>query len=190
MNKPSLVAAALVALLSLALLGGCGGDDEGDGGANGTAASAESPAGGGGGGEAGARANAEGGSGAGGASGDGKLSKAELIKRGDVICDQGQARIGREIDSHLGVPGGIEAAAPGLVKEVLVPRLEEQIRRLRALEASPDAAPAVDAVTEALQDMIDRAQAEPAGFIVDGEAAAASEQTGRKQGFSSCGALV
>lgn len=165
--------------------GDAGGADEA-GGTGGGLGGAESPLGGG-----------QGKSGDGGASGGdsgagGSATKAAFIKEADGICETASAEINQKARATLreGPKGaGKEGVPAKIVNQILVPGLEAEVAEVRALSTPAGISGEVEAVLTAIQEAVDRARANPRGFIVQSNPFTKSEKLGKQFGFSACGAL-
>ncbi len=197
---------ALTALVAVAALGGCGGGTGGSSGGAKTAANGSSSE------PAEAKANEGGaktaeGTGAGGEEGEGGGSseagngavegtepaprsgaEAKFIKEADAICAKADADIRPPIDRYARKSLTLLGKHAGeIVSEVLAPRLEQEIREVRALEVPAGAEADLEAVLESTQHMIDEARANPSKVVVEPHVLAGSERIAKLHGFSKCG---
>jgi hypothetical protein len=194
-NKKRLLPLTLTALLALAVLAGCGGsgDDStnsaaGDGAAAEQADNGEPKPEAGEGGKQSSAGSAGGEKKQGGPADGSEGSKSEFIKRADAICAEARAQIGKEVEPYFSQ--NLKQTAPTIVEQIIAPGVSSEISDIRSLEASSEDAEAQVALIDALQEMIEAAEANPQAFIFNVEAAKKPEAIAKEYGFASCGGLV
>lgn len=120
-----------------------------------------------------------------------QIDKATFVKQANKICEQASGKFAAELASI----SSRESAKPGydfaktqiiIVKKVLIPGLEEELKEIRALGMPDEAKRDVEAFLKAYQRSIDRVKAKPkaaAGATIPYEAV---EVTGTAFGVSEC----
>jgi hypothetical protein len=163
----SLCTLPIVAALAIALLSGCGG-----------------------GGDGGGEASADGGAAAelnenGKAS---NVSKAEYAKDVNAICKKAVARFPDKIGEYIGGDlSKIEEESSGLVEDVMVPGIEEEIEDVAALGAPPEATKSAEELIGIFEVEIEKAEEDPEAFVDKGEAAIEAQKKAKALGFKECG---
>ena len=79
--------------------------------------------------------------------------------------------------------------AAAIVNRVMTPRMEHEIRTVRAYVLPPENVDQALRFLQAMQDVVDRAQKEPLAFVRATRPFAKPEQLGREFGFKVCGGL-
>lgn len=119
------------------------------------------------------------------------LTKAEFIKQGDAICQQGNDRSEEEAEEFAEENGfTLEKASDEqleeAVAEVLVPNLKQQAEEIDALGAPEGDEEQVEAIVVSLEGAADEIADEP-GVVFDGEVLEEPEELAQDYGFKVCG---
>jgi len=126
-----------------------------------------------------------------GPSGEEEVTKASYIAQGDAACTTQNERIRDAIQPYLDrleqTPD--EAVANEMVRRVLAPRMEYEIRTVRAYVLPPENVDQALAFLAAMQDVVERAKKDPLAFAEASRPFAKPERLGREFGFEVCGGL-
>ncbi len=123
------------------------------------------------------------------------LTKAEFVKQGNAICATGNKQIEAGFESfgkehHLSEnTQPTEAQAAELAETVLVPAVTTQIEGIRALGAPSGEEDQVNAILEAAEEGVEKAEEDPnALFSSNGENAfGEANELSREYGLTTCG---
>jgi hypothetical protein len=100
-----------------------------------------------------------------GESGEGPLSKAEFIERGDAICNRAAAE-----QRALAPPATVESQAPAnrssYIEPVLVKSIEKELRRLKALGLPPGDKKKIEAIFKEIEKGLEDAKLDPLDPLV------------------------
>jgi hypothetical protein len=115
------------------------------------------------------------------------IDKASFVEQANTICKQASGKIAAE----LRVIGQTEAENPNytpavLVKKALIPGLEAEIKELRALGAPPGDKKEVQAFLEAVQKIVNTAEADPETFASANSPYEGAELAARRFGVTEC----
>jgi hypothetical protein len=118
------------------------------------------------------------------------LTKAEFIRKGDVICQTGNGVSATEIeefakDNGFGSKEPSKAQFEEIVTEVLVPNLERQADELDALIPPPEDKAQVEAIIDSLREAISEIAKNPTEL--EGSALAEPIRLENAYGFKVCG---
>ena len=120
--------------------------------------------------------------------GESELTKAQLIRQGDAICEQAGVEQAKLASEHKGevVSGNFEA-----VTAVFVPPMEKELRRLEALSAAPAAlTKEIGAILRAIESGTEDAKADYLDlFVKETDPFTLSERLGAEYG-PSCAKLM
>jgi len=180
-----LLPALVVMAMAIAGMAGCGGGDDTPATTAGAGDGTQERAAAGG---AGGGAKADGGGDGGGATGTGP--KAQFIREADAVCRKAQARTAREYGEYAaGEKGSGEQGRVNqeIAAKVIVPRLEERIEGIEALDPPSEAEQAAETVIAGFEELRDAAEADPDAF--DGAAAAMLpeiQKAASREGFDDC----
>ncbi len=121
----------------------------------------------------------------------GEVTKAKFIEQGDAACTQHNEQIQRKAQALLSDAGESSQAelAAEIVNQVMAPRMEHEIRTVRAYVLPPENVDQALRVLEAMQEVVDRAQQEPLAFVRTTRPFDKPERLGREFGFKVCGGL-
>lgn len=162
-------------LVTGALLAGCGGDDDsadsaaGDanagGSTNGSAESTQGNGGQGGGGQ-------QDGGGSGGDAANG--AKAEFVEAANGICQESVQEVTSNAFPILRKAAGKslkarEAAEVRLASSILIPALQSEVDRIRELDVPEGDEEQVEAILDAIQEIVDKGEANPASLAQGNE---------------------
>lgn len=120
-----------------------------------------------------------------------QIDKATFVKQADQICEQ----VSGKMSAGVLAIGRREAARPGydvektqidVVTTVVVPGLEEELQKLRALGIPEDASAEAKAFVNALQKGIEQAKAKPKATAEGYRPYEAAEVNAAKLGISEC----
>lgn len=185
---------AVVAVFGAALFAGCGGGD-GDGATSVQTEAASSTPGESGQANEGPRGEASDDGGGAASGGNPEGAGGEFFAEADAACAQGvksyQDEAERLFRQDVKSPAEKEQVITEIVSTVVIPRIEDQIGSLEALEGSPAEKEAADTVVDKLGQAIAAIEAEPEALvsgIVDEVSEA--EQVARRLGFKRCGGLA
>ena len=119
------------------------------------------------------------------------VTKARYIEQGDAACARHNRKIQRAARVYLRDAGqGSQAElAAEIVNRVMAPRMEHEIRTVRAYVLPPENVDQALRFLEAMQDVVDRAQQDPIAFVKATRPFAKPERLGREFGFEVCGSL-
>jgi hypothetical protein len=109
------------------------------------------------------------------------LSKAAFVQQADAICRNARDEIIKAIAKipRHGEPRVREKIERGLISSVLIPALEEEVDRLRALGAPAGDAAAIEQILKLAEGAIDEAKTEPESYVGGEEYRSGSEHYGR-----------
>lgn len=118
--------------------------------------------------------------------------RARYIAEADETCTEHNAEIDRKAAAFLAAhKGGSQVATEGaMVRKILVPDLELEIRSVRALVVPPGDVHRVLSFLSAMLVPIHSAKADPGTFIHADRPFAVSERMGRQFGFKVCGGFT
>jgi hypothetical protein len=121
----------------------------------------------------------------------GGVTKAKFIKQGDAACSRHNEQIQRKAQALLRDAGESSQAelAAEIVNRVMAPRMEHEIRTVRAYVLPPEDVDQALRVLQAMQGVVDRAQKDPFAFVRTTRPFAKPEQLGEDFGFKVCGGL-
>lgn len=120
-----------------------------------------------------------------------QIDKATYVRRANGICQQVSGKMTAEFTSIASE----ESAKPGynptkseilLLKEVVVPGLEEELQKIRALGIPDDAKQNAQGFLGGMQSVIDRAKAKPKQVAESSNVFEAAELAGAKFGITEC----
>jgi hypothetical protein len=122
------------------------------------------------------------------------ITKAELISKGDAICEAGNEAIeeeGEEFAEENGIDTekATTAQQEEVVSEVVAPGISEQAEELGALGAPSGEEEEVEAIVSAVETAAGEAEEEPS-LLVEGEGAgpfAEANELATNYGFKVCG---
>lgn len=119
------------------------------------------------------------------------ITKAELIKQGDQICEKANEQSEEEAeefaeDNGFKLEEATEEQLEEAVQEVLVPNLEQQAEDLDALGAPEGDEEQVEEIIVSLEDAAGEIEDEP-GIVFDGEVLKEPSELAEKYGFEVCG---
>ncbi len=118
-------------------------------------------------------------------------SKAEFVKKAEVICKDNSAKIQKSfrsyINEHEDLKNPTKADYLDLVSTVLVPHIEEEIDELKALGAPKGDEDQVDAIIEAREAGVGAIETYPEEAVENNSAFKESSELARKYGLRYCG---
>jgi hypothetical protein len=118
-------------------------------------------------------------------------SSGDLIAQANAVCVASKRKIDAKLIPLLraNASGNWETAElEKLVNDIVAPGFEQQARELRALAGEPGDGGELVLVTAAIEDSVDRARQDPAGFAVGQKRPfAQSEAVARRAGLAACG---
>lgn len=119
----------------------------------------------------------------------GPLSKSDYITSGDQICAQGTLAIGQAGRERFGTSQPTREQAIQFGQDIVVPSLEDTLRKLRALEPPVGDEAKTAAIYDALEQGVNKLKQDPSLFIQSGQAGAfdRANNLARAYGFTQCG---
>jgi hypothetical protein len=118
------------------------------------------------------------------------LSKAELIKQGDVICGAADKKQEAGLQAYLKAhPGGPSNSAEQekVILAVAIPPIQAEAEELGELEAPGADADKVTAIVEGIEAAVKKGEADPGSVSTAGEGPfAAVDKLAREYGFKVC----
>jgi hypothetical protein len=100
-----------------------------------------------------------------GASGSAQVSKAAFVRQANAVCEAASERIvAKSATAEQNGKTGPQAGAE-LVPVILVPAIEEEIEEVRALEMPEGDEAQIEAILDALQEVMDKAKVAPEEFL-------------------------
>lgn len=119
----------------------------------------------------------------------GPLGKSDYIASGDQICAQGTLAIGQAGRERFGTSQPTRDQAIQFGQDVVVPSLEDTLRKLRALEPPAGDEAKTAAIYDALEQGVNKLKQDPSLFIQSGQAGAfdRANNLARAYGFTQCG---
>jgi hypothetical protein len=106
-------------------------------------------------------------------SSDSSISKAEFVKKADAVCKKGEEEVQKDFGTfakkHENVKKPTEADYAELVDAVLVENVEAEVNDIRALGAPEGDEKEVEAMLEAREESIEKAQDNPKAVIKSNE---------------------
>jgi hypothetical protein len=195
MRKHLLILAAVL-MLAVPTLAGCGGDDDSASSPSGTTAAGE---------ETGTSAGAGGAddndttnpTGTDGGAGTPNDPKSAFVEEANDVCTESNKEIQSQIQAFINnsSKGGQlskseeEEGLADLINEVVAPGMEEEIEDIRALGLPAGDEQQVEAILAAMQDAVERAQADPKAFGEQAEPFKTPERLAVEYGLGACGGL-
>jgi hypothetical protein len=125
---------------------------------------------------------------------DASLTKAQFIKEADAICNKGNKRklalfrsYGKK--NELGEQKPLQGQSmEDLISNVLLPEVQKQAEALGEMTTPPGEEAKVDAVVEAVEDSIKKAEPDPESVLTRGTSPfLASNKVAQEYGFEVCG---
>ena len=119
----------------------------------------------------------------------GPLDKADYIKQGDTICKLGTLAIGQAGRERFGTSQPNRQQAIQFGQEVVVPSLEDTLRKLRALKPPAGDESQTAAIYAALEKAINQLKQNPDLFVQGNQGGIFDEanRLARDYGFQQCG---
>jgi hypothetical protein len=119
----------------------------------------------------------------------GPLSKAEYITRGDTVCKLGTLAIGQAGRERFGTSNATRQQAVQFGQQVVVPSLEDTLRKLRALQPPAGDEAQTTAIYAALEKAINQLKQNPDLFVQSHQGGIFDEANRLAQayGFKQCG---
>lgn len=130
-----------------------------------------------------------GGGGGGTTTSTGPLSKSDYITRGDTICKLGTLAIGQAGRERFGTSNPNRQQAIQFGQDVVVPSLEDTLRKLRALKPPAGDESQTAAIYDSLEKSINQLKQNPELFVESNLGGAFDEANSLAQryGFKQCG---
>lgn len=135
--------------------------------------------------------------GCGGDSSTASITKAVFIKKADAACEKGNRRLQADFATYLKSGKAAKASEPTeadyseLVATVVAPNLEQEIEEIRALGAPSGDEEQVEAILEAREESIEKAEANPELMSGNGdELFTKPRKLAREYGLKVCGAVA
>jgi len=119
----------------------------------------------------------------------GPLSKSDYITRGDTICKLGTLAIGQAGRERFGTSNPTRQQALQFGQDVVVPSLEDTLRKLRALKPPAGDEAQTAAIYDALEKAIDQLRQNPHLFVQSNSGGIFDQANAlaRAYGFKQCG---
>ena len=123
------------------------------------------------------------------------LTKAELIKQGDAICEEGNENVESEAN-EFAKENGIDTEKPSksdqeeVVSEVVAPAILVEAEKIGDLGAPSGEEEEVEAIVDAVESAAEEAEADPSSIIEEGEDGgpfAEANKLASAYGFKVCG---
>lgn len=123
------------------------------------------------------------------------LTKPEFVKKANAICASGEKEIEGEFETFAkahnlskGKPPS-RAEAEEAANTILIPKVEKQVKEIRALGAPEGESAKVDEILSAVEAAIEKAKQDPAAFIEEeGKGVFAdANRMAREYGLTTCG---
>jgi hypothetical protein len=120
------------------------------------------------------------------------LTKAELIKQGDAICEKGEEELEEEANQFAkenGIDTGkpTEAQQEEVIEEVVAPALRKQAEELRELGTPSGEEAAVEEITGSLEKGTKELEEEPGKLLQGANPVGKASKLAREYGFKECG---
>ncbi len=121
------------------------------------------------------------------------LTKAQLIKQGDRICEESELRRNAGFQKYIkegeeGKPLPGKAEQEQLVVDIALPEFERQAEELSELTPPAGDEEQIDAIITAMEEAVERVEDDPASVLEGAEKQfGEAEKLGREYGFDECG---
>jgi hypothetical protein len=124
--------------------------------------------------------------------GSGSLTKAELIKQGDAICEKGEEELEEEANEFAKENGidtnkPTEAQQEEVIEQVVAPALGKQAEELRALGTPSGEEAAVEEIFDSLEKGTEELEEDPGQLLKGKNPVEKASQLAKKYGFKECG---
>jgi hypothetical protein len=122
-----------------------------------------------------------------------RLTRAQLIKQGDTICEEADQRRLAGLQPYIEEdPTGRSQSLPEkerVVREVLLPPFQEEAEELAELNPPKADEDELQALVQALESAVERGEKDPASILERGAIVqfGHAEKLGRQYGFERCG---
>jgi hypothetical protein len=121
------------------------------------------------------------------------ITKAELIKQGDAICQKGNEAIEAEADefakeNDIDTSNPTEAQQEEVIADVVAPNVRAQAEDLAGLGAPSSDEAKIDAIVEAVEKGADELESDPGSLLDEGsDPLDEGTKLAKQYGFKTCG---
>jgi hypothetical protein len=120
------------------------------------------------------------------------LTKAQLIKQGDAICEKGEETLEAEAN-EFAKENGIDTSKPTkaqqeeVIEQVVAPALRKQAEELRELGTPSGEEEAVEEIFDTLEEGTEELEEEPGKLLEGNNPVEKAGNLAQKYGFKECG---